>query len=152
MWSEERGGKREGWERRQGGNRLPHLCVISPAFLAFSVISLSVISPALLAFSVLLFLSVGPLLSRPLSPPLPCPPTLPPLPHSFGASSPHLSLAHTASPSAPLQKMQAPSGFMGGCQTIDSSELSLKKMIGAGAYGKVCVCVCVCVRERERKQ
>eukprot|EP00798_Chlamydomonas_sp_ICE-L_P018694 gene18694-25215_t len=27
-------------------------------------------------------------------------------------------------------------GFSGGCQMIESSELTLQKMIGAGAYGK----------------
>ena len=39
--------------------------------------------------------------------------------------------------------------FGGGVQLIDSSEITLQKQIGSGAYGKVCalmcVCVCVCV-------
>lgn len=32
---------------------------------------------------------------------------------------------------------RVPAGFVGTCQTIDYSELSLKKLIGTGAYGKV---------------
>ncbi len=30
-----------------------------------------------------------------------------------------------------------PSHMMGGCQTIEASELDLKRVVGAGAYGKV---------------
>ena len=55
-------------------------------------------------------------------------------PTPWGGPSGGGSMMNLHGPGPPPTAMAA---FMGSCQTIDASELSLKKLIGAGAYGKV---------------